>query len=143
MSVDERVQAAMERFRDMRQSEWLSAARTPAEVRAVLLLRGLTVEELYVRSLEHLKREERFNAIVGYASERGSESAAWCVAFAKEGFKVPNACSENDDKCIWHGPGPCSCAAPEQLNKLRQRQRAMLWAAEALMRDLWTCSGCG
>jgi hypothetical protein len=38
-------------------------------------------------------------------------------------------------QCIWTGPGPCSCRAPSGLQQLRRRQRAILWANQALLRE--------
>lgn len=127
--MTETLESTIDRFKATPVSEWLEAARTVLEVRAVLTLRGLPEEAFQVGTVGHVERNRRFGALAQYAAARDDEARQ--VARAHAGYA---GCSENAERCIWTGPGPCSCRAPEALQKLRRRQRAILWANQALLR---------
>ena len=92
-----------------------------------LVLRGLHAEAKMVTSVAHMRREERTVALMGVAEERDREARDVIV----RAYPQLTACSA---LCVWEGAGPCDCPAPEELHRLRQRARALRWAAEALMR---------
>lgn len=80
-----------------------------------------------VTSVAHLRREERTVALIVVAEERLKDADRLLGQLT-----IPEAtCGQG---CVWNGQGPCECRAPSELHRLRQRARALRWAAEALMR---------
>lgn len=105
------------------------------DVAEFLTLRDLHHEAKMVTSVAHLKREERTIALLGVADERGKD-AERLLSQLREAFRTsyadfPTSCGV---ACVWTSFGPCECRAPEELHRLRQRARALRWAAKALMR---------
>lgn len=80
-------------------------ASTPAEVASVLEARGLDTEALMVRSVAHMKREMAFNTIMLVADERATEA------------------NRSSGRAI-----------AQKIENLRRRERALRWAAQALLR---------
>lgn len=114
------------------------------DVAELMTMRGLHAEAKMVTSVAHLRREERTVALLGVAEERDRE-AKRLVAMAFDRVDGGPSLITCGPRCMLDGPGPCTCVAPDGLWKLRQRARALRWAAEALMRPepVWECSGCG
>lgn len=113
------------------------------DVAELLVLRGLHDEAKMVTSVAHLRREERTVALLGVAEERDKDADLLIVGLLvrRDGIGVVSC----GVVCVFSGSGPCDCRAPTELHRLRQRTRALRWAAEALMRPepVWECSGCG
>lgn len=128
--MTETIETAIERFRALPPSTWLEMARTVLEVRAVLMLRGLKDEAFQVGTVGHVERNRRFSALASYAAARDDEARRFIAGYTAHHHDI-----ECGSRCIWTGPGPCSCRAPEALQSLRRRQRAILWANQALMRE--------
>lgn len=99
------------------------------DVAEFLTLRGLHAEAKMITSVAHLKREERTVALLGVAEERDREA----VRLIESTEPTHEPCGM---RCVWEpvGNGICSCDAPHELKRLRQRARALRWATEALMR---------
>lgn len=106
------------------------------DVAELMTMRGLHAEAKMVTSVAHLKREERTVALLGVAEERGleAETSLWDEA-RRRGTTPPVPCGQ---LCVLVNQGPCGCEAPANVAELRKRQRALLWAAEALMRPEFT-----
>lgn len=132
--MDSRVQKAIERLRAVQLAERLKIAAGPIEVQAVLLLARppLTVEANYVASVAHLQGQGPFLALQGVAEERGREANDRLdEALRRRGGPSESTCGR---LCVLENQGPCRCVVPPAVAELRRRQRALLWAAEALMR---------
>ena len=113
------------------------------DVAEFLTLRGLHHEAKMVTSVAHLAREERTVALLGVAEERGLEAETALWDECRRHRTTPAVpCGR---LCVLVNQGPCGCEVPAKVAELRKRQRALLWAAEALMRPepAWECSGCG
>lgn len=102
------------------------------DVAEFLTLRGLHAEAKMVTSVAHMKREERTVALLGVAEERDKDAGRLIVDLLvrRDGIGVV-PCGV---VCVFSGSGPCDCLGPAELHRLRQRARALRWAAEALMR---------
>jgi hypothetical protein len=137
--MGETLESTIARFKAMPRDQWLEAARTVLEVRAVLMLRGLTEEARFVGTAGHMTRERRMVALSAYAEARDDEAMRIVLAAENRPTHHIHGGHRNElgcgARCIWTGPGPCSCRAPLQLLQLRRRQRAILWANQALLRE--------
>lgn len=135
--MDRRVEEAIARFRLLPRAEHHRAAAGPYEAQAVLLLAEppLTVEARYLASVAHLPGQGAFLALQSVAEERGNEARRAFDLHLVNIRHEPHvaACGR---LCVLVNQGPCRCVVPQAVAELRRRQRALLWACEAIMRPV-------
>jgi hypothetical protein len=149
---DTRVDAALVWLRDLPERERRRVAAGPFEAIAVLQLAGLTTEANMVYSVSHMVPGLAMATLQGVADERGEEAREvlknlQCLCAAREDFHrtfAPGcgraACGR---LCLLVNQGPCGCVVPARAAELRRRQRALLWACEAILRPEPTGPGKG
>lgn len=139
---DSRVEAALAWLRDLPERERRRVAAGPFDAIAVLILAGMHTEAHMVYSVAHMQIESAFLTLQGVADARSVEAARVLDReprrLCEPEFKVgppeddgPYACGR---LCVLVNQGPCGCRVPDRVAVLRRRQRALLWACEAMMR---------
>lgn len=126
---DSRVDAALAWLRDLPERERRRVATGPFEAQAVLLIAGLDTEALMVQSVAHMVPERALVVLMGVGEERDLEASA--ILRRWTGANLPDACGA---RCLLVNQGPCGCPVPDRVAELRRRQRALLWACEAILR---------
>lgn len=114
-------------------AERIATAAGFDEVCAVLVLHKLPAEERMVRSVRHLPwlpgrgSDGAFMTLQGVALERDAEAKRYLI-----GFDPSSVCGR---LCVLDNQGPCACVVPAKVAELHRRQRALLWAIEAIRRE--------